>query len=190
MDFEITLRLNDYVIYFFDNEEFSAYDAEKDGPISIRGDITVDGNIIGNLEGYQLYNNTGFFTLCDMVSSDCEAIASTICDETGAVRRKYLVYESGYDKIFILDKIEIDEHYRNKGIGSAIIKKLSKMLRYQFDFGSNIFLCASDYESAKKFGFKSKEYKEGSKRLIEFYKRCGYKVIKDNIMVCHTLEEL
>lgn len=92
-------------------------------------------------------------------------------------------------KIFILDHIELDEKYRHKGIGSDLIKNLPNMLRYQFDYGSNIFLCASDFESAKKYGFESDEYKNACLKLIEFYKKCGYKIIKDNVMVCHTIEK-
>ncbi len=189
MDFEITLKLNDYVTYVFNNEEFKAYDAEKDGPITINGDIIVDGNAIGNLKGYQLYSDANLCMLCDEISGDCEKIAATICDKTGAVSKKYLSDATGFDRIFILDKIEINENFRNKGIGSAIIKKLPKMLQYQFDFDSSIFLCAGDFESAKKYGFKSEEYKKGSKRLVEFYKRCGYKMIKNNVMVCNISEE-
>ena len=51
------------------------------------------------------------------------------------------------------------------------------MINHQFDSGKALFLCASDFESANKYGFDSKEYKEGTKRLVEFYKKLGFKVI-------------
>jgi len=33
-----------------------------------------------------------------------------------------------------------------------------------------------------KFGFDSQSYKDGSDNLIEFYKKCGYKIAKGNVM--------
>lgn len=62
------------------------------------------------------------------------------------------------------------------------MKNLPKMLQYQFDAGYTIFLCASDYISANHHGFDSLQYKIGIDRLINFYKRFGFRVIKDNIM--------
>ena len=58
-----------------------------------------------------------------------------------------------------------------------------KIINYQFGRGSTVFLCASDYESAEQYGFESSEYKEGTNRLIEFYKKLGFSIVKDNIMV-------
>ena len=57
------------------------------------------------------------------------------------------------------------------------------MMNYQFSSGKAIFLCASDYESADKYGFDSEEYREGTKKLVEFYKKLGFKVVKNNVMV-------
>ena len=96
---------------------------------------------------------------------------------------KYLSGESEHDCIYILDKITINKEYRNQGIGSAIIKNLLKMIRYQFGEGSTIFLCASDYETAEQYGFESDEYEKGKNRLIQFYTRLGFHVVQDNVMV-------
>ncbi|MEG1862732.1 MAG: hypothetical protein RR198_03905, partial [Oscillospiraceae bacterium] len=104
----------------------------------------------------------------------------------GSVREKLLSKENKYSQIFILDKIEINEKFRHKGIGSSVLKNLPQMLQYQFDAGYTIFLNASDYESASCYGFDSMQYKKGSKRLVEFYKKVGYETIKDNVMVYKT----
>ena len=69
-----------------------------------------------------------------------------------------------------------------KGIGTDVMKNLPKMLQYQFDVGYTIFLCARDYISAQKHGFDSLQYKAGTDRLINFYKKVGFRVIKGNIM--------
>ena len=81
------------------------------------------------------------------------------------------------------DKITIDKEYRNQGIGSAIIKNLLKMINYQFGEGSTIFLFASAYETAEQYGFESDEYKKETNCLIQFYKKLGFRIVKDNVMV-------
>ena len=83
----------------------------------------------------------------------------------------------------ILDQITIEKEYRGKGIGSGVVKHLLYMLNYQFGSGCVIFLYASDYEAAKEYGFDSDEYRAGCNRLISFYKRLGFRLIKNNVLV-------
>lgn len=184
MDFEVILERSNSVIHHFYDGEYSPYDDLEEEPSQICGEILIDGKSIGSIQLYELMNDETFRDQCDAVHGDLEAVASAVCGKSGAVLKKYLSEESEYDYIYILDEIRIDEEYRNCGIGSIVIKNLFKMLNYQFDSGSTIFLCASDFESAAKYGFESEEYKNGKKRLIQFYKRMGFRVVKDNIMVC------
>ena len=184
MEFELTFSQSDTVVFGFKDSECEPIDLSEEEPTMISGEITIDGKKIGELTGYELYNDYDFYSLCDAVSGDCEVIASAICGKRGYVLKKYLTLPGGdFEKIFILDNIKIDKEYRNKGIGSAVLKNLPKMLRYQFGYGSNIFLCASDFESAHNVGFQSETYKNGNKRLINYYKKFGYRVVKNNIMV-------
>lgn len=134
-------------------------------------------------------NDTLFYERCDAVSGDCNVIASCICGKSGAVLKKYLKDEFKFSNIYILDNITINKEYRNHGIGSTIIKNLFKRLIYQFGSASTIFLCASDFESAKLYGFDSENYKTGTKRLIKFYSELGFKTIKNNVMVLHDTDD-
>ncbi len=183
MEFDVKMELDYHVDYWFKNGKYDTHESDEDEPATVIGTISIEDKKIGCFLGYELYNDRNFYITCDDFSADLESIASVICDESGKVSEKYLTDEADYEKIFILDHIEINKKYRNKGIGSDIIKNLSRMLHYQFDYGSNIFLCASDFESAKEYGFDSNEYKEGCQRLIKFYKKFGYKVISNKIMV-------
>lgn len=185
MDFEVILERSNSVIHHFYDGEYSPYDDLEEEPSQICGEILIDGKSIGSIRLYELMNDETFRDQCDAVHGDLEAVASAVCGKSGAVLKKYLSEESEYDYIYILDEIRIDEEYRNCGIGSIVIKNLFKMLNYQFDSGSTIFLCASDFESAAKYGFESDEYENGKTRLIRFYKKMGFRVVKDNIMVCH-----
>ena len=184
MDFTVELnRCNDVCFNFYDNE-CSPVDLVDDEPYQIYGTIKdEDGHEIGDFNLYELDNDCNFYDKCDAVSGDIEVVASTICGKRGNVLKKFIPDTTDFDAILILDKITIKKEYRGKGIGSSVIKKLTYMMNYQFGIGKVIFLCASDFESANEYGFDSVEYKEGTKRLVEFYKKLGFKVVKNNVMV-------
>lgn len=186
MDFTVELNKCNDICFDFRDNECSPIDLVSDEPYKYLGTITDEnGHIIGDFTLYELDNDCDFYYKCDAVSGDSEAIASTICGTKGNVLKKYIPNLSCIDTILILDNITIKEEYRGKGIGSNVVKKLLCMTNYQFDIGKALFLCASDFESAKKYGFDSIEYKNGTDRLINFYKKQGFKVVKDNILVCY-----
>ena len=175
---------------FFNFEEGKCQPEDfDDEPAVITGQITSNDKKIGFIRLYELDNDNSFYYRCDNASDDCEVIARSICGKRGAVFKKYLPPNSEYESILILDQIEIDKEYRNLGIGSEIVKNLLYMINYQFGYGCTIFLCASDYESAKKCGFDSEEYISGRNRLISFYKKAGFRIIKDNVMVYTKTEK-
>ncbi len=186
MDFSVELNKGIEVGFCFNRSECLPVDYIEDEPYKIYGKIKDDrGEILGDFTLYELDNDCDFYYKCDAVSGDSEAIASTICGTRGNVLKKYIPNLSYIDTILILDNITIKEEYRGKGIGSNVVKNLLYMTNYQFDIGKALFLCASDFESAKKYGFDSIEYKNGTDRLINFYKKQGFKVVKDNILVCY-----
>ena len=187
MDFTVILERKGSTGYHFEDDQFEPFDTNEESPTTIFGEVFHDGNEIGQIVLYEFYNNREFLSRCDSISGDCSCVAGATCGKSGAILKKYLSGESEYDCIYILDKITINKEYRNQGIGSAIIKNLLKMIRYQFGEGSTIFLCASDYETAKQYGFESDEYEKGKNRLIQFYTRLGFRVVKDNVMVYNEL---
>lgn len=189
MNFTVTLERTNPITYDFDGDRFDVFDDSEDEPVAIVGEILIDGNKIGEITLYEFNNDQEFFELCDARSGDCSVIAKAICGKSGAVLKKYLTKDSEYEAIYILDNITIDKEYRGQGIGAAIVKNLLKMITYQFGEASNLFLCASDFEAAKEHGFESPEYEEGRNRLIKFYSKLGFRVIKDNIMVYHKTED-
>lgn len=188
MDFTVILGRKELVTYEFEDDQFEASDADEWEPSLLCGEILVDNEEIGQITIYKLYNDKNFFNHCDSVSGDLSVVANAICGKSGAILKKYLSGESEYNFVYILDKITIDKEYRNQGIGSAIIKNLLKMINYQFGEGSTIFLCASPYEIAHQYGFESEEYKKETNRLIQFYTKLGFQIVKDNVMVYNELD--
>ena len=69
---------------------------------------------------------------------------------------------------------------REKSLENA---RLAEGLIDKLEFCRIIFLQASDFETGHKLGFDSKEYIEGNKRLMDFYKKAGFKTVKENVMI-------
>ena len=180
----ITVELNRCNDICFDlvDGECSPTDLLNGDPYQIYGTIKDDGYEIGNFNLYELENDSSFYDKCDAMSGDIEVVAFAICGKRGNVLKKYIPDATFFDTILILDKITIKREYRGQGIGSSVVRNLLNMINYQFDSGKALFLCASDFESADKYGFDSEEYKEGTKRLVEFYKKLGFKVVKDTVL--------
>ena len=184
MDFTVELDKSNDVCFNFNNNECSPVDLLDEEPYHITGEIKDDcENQIGYLSLYEFDNDNSFWDKCDLISGDCAIIASTVCGKRGNILKKYIPNVLGFETVLILDKIEINQNFRGNGIGSSVIRNLLYMMNYQFDNGKAIFLCASDYESADKYGFDSEEYREGTKKLVEFYKKLGFKIVKNNVMV-------
>lgn len=189
MDCEVTLERDNSVYHQFTDDNYYPTDSSEEMPIAIHGEILIDDKKIGSICLYELCNKDNVFDQCDSVGGDCEAIAAAICGRSGRILSRYLSGESQYEPVYILDRIEIRKEYRNQGIGSTIIKNLLNMLNYQYGYGQTLFLCASDYESSARYGFDSDEYKKRKKQLIRFYKKVGFRVVKDNIMVLNRTDD-
>ena len=188
MDYEVILERNNSICHQFTDDNYYPTDSSEE-PVAIHGEILIEDKKIGSICLYELYNEGDVLDQCDSVSEDCAAIAVAICGKSGRILSRYLSGESQYEPVYILDRIEISKEYRNRGIGSTIIKNLLNMLNYQYGYGRTLFLCASDYESSDRYGFDSDEYKNGKKRLIRFYKRIGFRVVKDSIMVLNRKDD-
>ena len=183
MEFTVELRRCNDVCFNFDEGECSPIDLIDGEPYKIYGTIRDDNDHeIGDFNLYELDNDSSFYDKCDAMSGDVEVVASAICGKSGNVLKKYIPDATFFDTILILDEIIIKREYRGQGIGSSVVRNLLNMINYQFDSGKALFLCASDFESAKKYGFDSEEYKVGTKRLVEFYKKLGFKVVKDTVL--------
>lgn len=189
MDYEVILECNDSICHQFTDDNYYPADSSGEELVAIHGEILIDDKKIGSICLYELYNEGDVLDQCDSVSGDCDAIAAAICGKSGRILSRYLSGESQCEPVYILDRIEISKEYRNRGIGSTIIKNLLNMLNYQYGYGRTLFLCASDYESLARYGFDSDEYINGKKRLIRFYKRLGFRVVKDNVMVLNKKDD-
>lgn len=181
MEFEVVFEKCNPICYNFIDERYEIYDSTEEQLPIIRGDIMINDENIGYITLLEFCDIDNFYELCDIFSGDSEAIACAVCNKSGRISQKFLPNKSTCKSVCILDKIVIEEKFRGMGIGSIITKNIFSIIRNQFG-ASVIFLNASDFESANKYGFESLEYKNGTSRLVNFYKKAGFITIKDNIM--------
>ena len=178
MNFSVSFNIFNEVEHLFDGGKYEVEEIYKRLPIPVDACIKdEEDQSLGMIKGYLLYNDCTFSDKCDNQSGDCSAIAEAICDKKGAVDGL-----DEYTGVFILDRIIIHEPNRGLGIGSAIMKNLLSIVQNQFYSMGAVVFYVSDFESQKEFGVESQEYKDGTERLIKFYEKCGYKVVKENVM--------
>ena len=187
MEFEVKFEKDAELYFQFSDGEMEAVDAAAEEAVPVLGQITADGEEIGQIILYDLYNDELLYQKCDELSGDCETVAEAICGKNGRVLAKHLGDLRGCVSIYILDRIEIAPAFRNRGIGSAVMRHLRQMLYSQFGYDAAIFLCASAFEEARQYGFGSAEYAERCEKLISFYRSVGFEVVQGSVMRC--LEE-
>lgn len=60
MNFTVILHRSNPLIYSFDENQFNVIDDSEEEPISIYGEVFIDGNKIGELTLYELNNDKDF----------------------------------------------------------------------------------------------------------------------------------
>lgn len=121
-----------------------------------------------------------------LFSEDCVGNGGSVdfSDFTNSVGR--ILKRSYFNSSFInLSRLEINEDYQNKKIGSLVIKQLKKEFSY---FGDFISTKPYPLEFEGKFGkedFSEEEYNLKQKKVNRFYIKNGFKrVDKSNIFIC------
>lgn len=181
MEFEVVFEKCNPICCNFADGQYEIHDSSEDELPIIHGNIILNDENIGYITLLEFCDIDNFYELCDIFSGDSEAIACAVCNKSGKISRRFLPDKSTCKSVCILDKIVIEDRFRGMGIGAIIINNIFNIIHNKFGV-SVIFLNASDFESANKYGFESLEYKNGTSRLINFYKKAGFKIIKNNIM--------
>lgn len=147
------------------------------------GEIIMD---IGFLKGtsfeaevtYDDVNN--FLELCDMVSADLYHMAVAITDKYGHVKKSICSAECN---IMYIKNIYVEEKCRRLGIGKYLLDNINDLFYRSLNYTHHTFIL-SPFPQIKCGKRSLQNIEEVSyaekKRLIDFYKKCGYKLIKDS----------
>lgn len=90
MEFEVKFEKDAELYFQFSDGEMEAVDAAAEEAVPVLGQITADGEEIGQIILYELYNDELFYQKCDELSGDCETVAEAICGKNGRVLAKHL----------------------------------------------------------------------------------------------------
>lgn len=127
--------------------------------------------------------NYTFYDKCDSYGGDLEPMASAIIDRYGNIK-SYISKDGIYSNILYIDKLIIEEKYRNTKIGSFILQNLTSILYYT----NNIYtpccqiVLPQPLKRDADGGYSNMENENTEyymKKLIKFYKKNGFKKIRN-----------
>lgn len=88
----------------------------------------------------------------------------------------YYPNHEDFPKIFVLDKLVINPEYRDKNIGSVVLRQLENA----YGYGRLKVLKAFPLEENGE-NYIGDDFSDKEKRLFRFYRRNGYKILKDGV---------
>lgn len=158
-------------------------------PISIQLiDITdeqrTDEKIVATLNGYYydmdyIYQyGQGLFNTFDMVSGDTNKLYAILFDKDDDQIK--IEYQTFSDNIFYLDRIYIENNYRNKGYATLLLSQLEDIIKYIVKLNVGIIIvCAMPFE---KIANEEKFYRDNfdlKNKLIDLYRKTGFRAATD-----------
>ena len=85
-----------------------------------------------------------------------------------------------YGNLFYIKDIIVNPEYRGIGIGTEITKNLPNILNRVAGFSPTVVtLCATPIETDRE----DAKFKDEEKKLFQFYKKCGYKNVGENVFL-------
>ena len=142
---------------------------------------------IGRLEGnffetQFMMEDTSFLDICDCVGRDLEPLAEVIINNDGYIKENICAY---HENLMYIDRIYVEEKYRNIGIASLIIESLNELLEYTIGLEPDTLILLPKPQEKDKDGhlhnIEDKEKKEiCMKKLIKLYKKLGFKKIRNS----------
>ncbi|MBQ2835803.1 MAG: GNAT family N-acetyltransferase [Clostridia bacterium] len=141
------------------------------------------GKLEGNFfESQFVMDDTSFFDVCDCVGRDLEPLAEVIIDRDGDIKENICDY---HENLMYIDRIYVEEKYRNIGIASLVIESLNELLEYTVNLEPHtLILLPKPQEKDKDGHLHNIEYEEEKnicmKKLIKLYRKLGFKKIRNS----------
>ena len=117
-----------------------------------------------------IYGKIRFMALCDMLSSSAYRMAEAVSDDEGFIKSKICPINS---RIIYIDELYIEENYRNYGIGRYLLDNINKIISQIYNYEHYVCLLESLPMVL------SERTPEHQKRLNNYYKKAGFKPIKN-----------
>jgi len=123
---------------------------------------------------------SSFLGLCDMISTDLYQMAVAVTGKAGHVKKSICPPERN---IMYIHNMYVEEAYRGAGIGRYLLDNVNDLFSRSLNYSHHV--CILKPFPQVKCGDHGLRDKEGVtpdeiKRLTGFYKKAGYKIIKDS----------
>lgn len=182
-----------------DNDHYCSFDLETGEvnmemrsemliPVGFNIDFHDEGDSkIGYISGIILPDDEDFFDAADSHSADAACIAEAVIDEYDReqVKERYKLHDNIFGSHMIIETINIDKKYRGQGLGERLIIPAIKFFVDEYfafeDDLLSVLLYAAPYELREKgLTEEDDEFRAAQKKLINFYRRIGFKTVKQS----------
>lgn len=142
---------------------------------------------IGYISGIILPGDEDFFDTANFYSADAAYIAEAVIEDYNReqVKKRYKLHDGFLGSHIIIETINIDEKYRGQGLGERLIIPAIKFFVDEYfvfdDDVLSVLLHAAPYELKEKgLTEEDDEFRTAQKKLINFYRRIGFKTVKQS----------
>lgn len=120
-----------------------------------------------------MYNyGQSIFDAFDMVSGDTCELYNVLFDRDGCIKDEY---ESFYDNVFYIDRLYVENDYRNKGYAKLMLNQIGEIIKYVAKLNVGIIaVCAQPFEINGNEEKMITDNKELKRKLIGLYKNTGF----------------
>lgn len=150
------------------------------------------GKLTGNyFESEIIMDDISFYELCDSISTDLEHMASAIVDEEDCIKDEICEFD---ENLMYIDRIYINEKFRELGIASYVINSLNEILEYSVNLSPNVLILLPAPQEVGEDGLlqevRDEKINENDKRrLINLYEKLGFKMLKNSNYMIKRIKE-
>lgn len=127
---------------------------------------------------YAINNHINLFDVFDMHDADTGSLIPYLLDETGMIKEEYF---SIYDNIYYLDRITVEEEFKNKGYATLLLSNLAEILMYLAKITVGIIIVqAQPFDIIDGESIMDYDDKRRMERLIKLYEKAGFKRINNS----------
>lgn len=151
------------------------------------------GKLTGNyFESEIIMDDISFYELCDSISTDLEHMASAIVDEEDCIKDEICEFD---ENLMYIDRIYINEKFRELGIASYVINSLNEILEYSVNLSPNVLILLPAPQEVGEDGLlqevRDEKINENDKRrLINLYEKLGFKMLKNSNYMIKRIKEI
>lgn len=151
------------------------------------------GKLTGNyFESEIIMDDISFYELCDSISTDLEHMASAIVDEEDCIKDEICEFD---ENLMYIDRIYINEKFRELGIASYVINSLNEILEYSVNLSPNVLILLPAPQEVGEDGLlqevrDEKINENDKKRLINLYEKLGFKMLKNSNYMIKRIKEI